>query len=184
KWDRKRPATAPLPQSWGRFQGLYLHGKRVVLSYTVGGVEVLEAPWAESSGQATAITRTLQVGPSSRRLHLLLCQFSGKRVEVTTLGGAAFFAGKEGDEVTALALTTPLKETYLRVTAEGRAELTLQQHKQGLRVKLLLWRGSARDLPRFAALVKASPAPADPATWTKPGPARWAKPVVTRGEVG
>src|SRR5262249_39833535 len=32
-WTCPHPATAPLPAEWGRYRGLYLHGKRVVLAY-------------------------------------------------------------------------------------------------------------------------------------------------------
>ena len=35
--ERKHPATAPLPREWGRYNGMYMHGNRVVLSYTVQG---------------------------------------------------------------------------------------------------------------------------------------------------
>src|SRR5262249_1579054 len=52
------------------------------------------------------------------------------------------------------------------------------------RCKVVLWQGDARDLPRFAALLKASPAPASLGAWTKPGTARWTKPIVTRGQTG
>ena len=34
--------TAPLPEKWAKFKGYYLHDDRVVLKYTVGGIDVLE----------------------------------------------------------------------------------------------------------------------------------------------
>ncbi|HUG19267.1 MAG TPA: ThuA domain-containing protein, partial [Planctomycetaceae bacterium] len=36
----------PLPRELARYEGLYRHGNRVVLKYTVGGTEILESPWA------------------------------------------------------------------------------------------------------------------------------------------
>src|SRR5262249_26293357 len=73
KWASNHPATAPLPRAWGRYRGMYLHGKRVVLSYTLAGVEVLESPWVESGAGATLFTRTFAVGPSRSALRLLAC---------------------------------------------------------------------------------------------------------------
>ncbi|MBY0459389.1 MAG: hypothetical protein K2V38_18850, partial [Gemmataceae bacterium] len=44
KWETKEKAfTAPLPKEWARYKGHYVHGDRVVFSYTVGGREVLES---------------------------------------------------------------------------------------------------------------------------------------------
>src|SRR5262249_55038059 len=79
---RDPPPTAPLPRSWAKYKGLYLHGKRVVLSYTVGDVPVLESPWAETARGQTVLTRTLEVGPCRRALHALVCELpdAGKKV--------------------------------------------------------------------------------------------------------
>src|SRR5205814_4365690 len=79
RYDTKDPATAPLPREWAKFKGLHLHGKRVVLSYSVGSRTVLESPWVESTGGVTAITRELQVGPSDRTVRLAVCETAGGR---------------------------------------------------------------------------------------------------------
>lgn len=60
----------PLPREWANYEGLYLHGSRVVIAATVGGVRVLESPgWFERSG-VTVFTRTLNVAASDRPLQL------------------------------------------------------------------------------------------------------------------
>ena len=41
----------PLPRSWGRFKGFYRHGDQVILSYELGGTEVLEAPGTVGPGE-------------------------------------------------------------------------------------------------------------------------------------
>ena len=38
----------PLPRSWAHFKGLYRHGDRVILAYTVGTAEILETPGLET----------------------------------------------------------------------------------------------------------------------------------------
>lgn len=67
-WQNR--AYGPLPHDWARYKGLYLHGERVVLSYTVSGVGVLDSPGWESSGSVGAFTRTLNVEPHERELVL------------------------------------------------------------------------------------------------------------------
>src|SRR5262249_32746853 len=122
-------------------------------------------------------------GPS-RRLHLFLCDVPGKVEGGTTVGDVTFFAGQQGNRITAVALVPQQKETFLHITNAGRAELIFAPRRETLRCKVVLWQGDARDLPRFAALLKASPAPASLGAWTKPGTARWTKPIVTRGQTG
>jgi putative heme-binding domain-containing protein len=60
----------PMPRRWTRYKGLYHHGGRVVLAYTVGDADVLESPGVEvdGSGNAIVFTRTLNVGRSARDL--------------------------------------------------------------------------------------------------------------------
>ena len=70
KWDAKVARfTAPLPKEWAQYRGLYVHGERVVFSYTVGGREVLETakPAVTAKGRA-AIVRTVQVGPGKNAI--------------------------------------------------------------------------------------------------------------------
>src|SRR2546421_2470271 len=58
----------PLPKEWGQYRGCYRNGRRVILSYSVGGVEVLDSPdWEESAG-AGIFTRTLNVAASAQEL--------------------------------------------------------------------------------------------------------------------
>ncbi|MHB1307744.1 MAG: DUF6797 domain-containing protein [Limisphaerales bacterium] len=60
----------PLPRDWARWQGLYLHGERVVLSYKVGTTEVLELPGVEHRDGLAIFTRTIEVGPHEADLEL------------------------------------------------------------------------------------------------------------------
>jgi putative heme-binding domain-containing protein len=41
----------PLPREWARYRGLYQHGERTIVSYTVGTTDVLESMRAESPAQ-------------------------------------------------------------------------------------------------------------------------------------
>lgn len=61
--DPRAVPSGPLPRSWARWQGLYRHGRQVVLSYSVGDVDILELP-----GWKAGLTRTFRVGPSTKTL--------------------------------------------------------------------------------------------------------------------
>ena len=60
----------PLPRSWAHYKGLYYHGDRVVIKYTVGEAEVLETYDLEASGANPVISRTLNVAGSARYLKM------------------------------------------------------------------------------------------------------------------
>jgi hypothetical protein len=80
----------PLSKAWGRWNGLYLHDNRIVLSYTLGGegsdkVAVLESPASERVEGLAFFTRTIEVGPSTRPL---VMQVSGIDEPVLAQGAA------------------------------------------------------------------------------------------------
>ena len=59
----------PLPRSWGRYRGLYRHGARTVISYTVGEAAILES-YELAAVEPAVFVRTLNIGKSSRDLAL------------------------------------------------------------------------------------------------------------------
>jgi hypothetical protein len=70
--DPRAEPYGPLPADWAKWKGLYLHGGRVVLSYSVGGVPVLELPSA-SDGPHVIFSRTIRIGPSTQPLLFKVC---------------------------------------------------------------------------------------------------------------
>ncbi|MDG2383879.1 MAG: c-type cytochrome [Pirellulaceae bacterium] len=61
----------PIPRDWGRYRGLYHHGQRTILSYSVGGAAILEMPGQLSNeDEAPIFTRQLSIGPAAHRLSL------------------------------------------------------------------------------------------------------------------
>lgn len=76
KFTDPRPHPfGPLPRNLGRYRGLYVHGKTVVLSYSIGDVDILEVPEFERgwSGGERYFLRTFHVPPTTRPLAVLLC---------------------------------------------------------------------------------------------------------------
>lgn len=72
--DPREGKEGPLPRDWAHFKGLYLHGDRVLLSYTVGDMTVLETPDCIEKDGLVVITRTFEFGPSKAPAKLLVCE--------------------------------------------------------------------------------------------------------------
>lgn len=65
----------PLPREWAHYKGLYYHGDRVVIHYTVGDAKILETYDLETSGDQPVISRTLNISSSSGPLTLRVAPF-------------------------------------------------------------------------------------------------------------
>jgi hypothetical protein len=73
----KKP-YGPLPRQWGHWKGLYLHGNKVILSYTVGGTKILELPNLEK-GKVAAFARSLNISPSKQALILQVAKHPSEK---------------------------------------------------------------------------------------------------------
>lgn len=95
--DTRTVPFGPLPKDWARWEGLYLHGNQVVLSYTVGMRSVLETPSLESTEKGYAFVRTFHLGPSA----------SSTIVRIATIPDAEASALHELPRGTGVALCPP-----------------------------------------------------------------------------
>lgn len=53
----------PLPRQWGHYKGLYHHGQRTIVRYTVGRTSILESPQVLTSADTPVFVRTFNIGP-------------------------------------------------------------------------------------------------------------------------
>ena len=60
----------PLPRAWGHYKGLYHHGDRVVIKYTIGEAEVLETYDLEREDEMPIVSRTLNISASPQPLRM------------------------------------------------------------------------------------------------------------------
>jgi len=99
----------PLPREWGSFRGLYRHGDRVVVAYTVGSASILESHILGDGGD---IVRILNVGKSERPLTLRLANHG---TPINVQGSDAVVIQESGGFVTATipAKVTPLKLAFV-----------------------------------------------------------------------
>lgn len=84
KDPRPRP-YGPLPHGIAHYKGLYLHNDRVVFRYTVAGATVREMPGLERHGEAMAVSRTIEVAPTSNPLTLQVAERPGVPASLRTL---------------------------------------------------------------------------------------------------
>ena len=125
-------AKAPESRDHFRYKGLYLHGDRVVLSYSVGGRDVLESPGATNDGKVT--WRSFKIGPGGEPL---FCLVASDGLKVT---GTGLVKGDGGT-------------TWLKIPASSKAQtLTVVLGNQPIKVEALnlelLTKGGPRRWPQ------------------------------------
>jgi mono/diheme cytochrome c family protein len=77
--DPRRTPYGPIPDSLGRWDGLYVAGNDVVLSYTVQGAKIHEQPSAVRNEDRVGFVRTFEVAGRERPLWLLVADVPGAR---------------------------------------------------------------------------------------------------------
>ena len=60
----------PLPRKWAHLKGIYNHGPRTIVSYSVGKTTVLESPGLAGLETHAVMTRTFNIGPRDRDMTL------------------------------------------------------------------------------------------------------------------
>ncbi len=83
----------PLAHKHARWRGLHVHGKKVVLTYSVGDAAVLEQPGLVGVLGGSAFSRTLNIGKSSRNLTLQVLQRPAGKVHFLDANGQPAKAG-------------------------------------------------------------------------------------------
>ena len=86
----------PLPREWAHYKGLYYHGNRVVLKYTVHDATILETYDLESGSTLPVVSRTLNITPSSKTLKMRIAPL---QTAVAMVGDGATLATDGGFHV-------------------------------------------------------------------------------------
>ena len=94
----------PLPRAWAHYTGLYRHGSRVVIAYTVGDAAVLESYDLRRAGEAPIVSRTLDIGASSTALTMRIAPADAA---VHLAGHGAALAQEQGFHVLKVPAGTP-----------------------------------------------------------------------------
>lgn len=64
----------PIPHTLGAYEGLYLHGNRVVFSYRIGDSDILESPGFERVGGQPIFTRSFLLRPTADSFSIRLTE--------------------------------------------------------------------------------------------------------------
>ena len=163
-----------------RYTGLHLHGKRVVLEYTVDEMRVLDSPWLSGRGPVKAFARSLELGPCKLEAKLVLAA-GGKDVETGSGELRARAVVGRGSGVLAVAVVGAGGSL---VHENGNLTAVFSPHTTPRRVTLLYWVGEKAELAHFDELAKAPGEPEDLSALLPPGPARWLPELKTTGQRG
>ncbi|MBT5692336.1 MAG: hypothetical protein HOI65_14605 [Opitutae bacterium] len=161
----------PLPREWAKYKGLYIHGDKTVLKYTVGSSTVLEYPHLNGEGEEAFIVRRFEIDNPSKPLTLVIADVPATGVEISgsiatfgesTIGVQGLRKGKIVQEGTTLCLQVPGGPETFQVAYAKASDAAATKVKEftGLEIKL----SSLKLL-------------------TSGGPARWGDPIVTKGEI-
>lgn len=107
----------PLPRSWGHYKGLYKHGDKTVINYSVGDADILESHELNGDG---GFVRQLNIGKSSKGLTVRLGN-AGTNVQVSTASDIKI-RELDGFKV----CTIPANETPIKLAFTIGSEITAQ----------------------------------------------------------
>lgn len=156
----------PLPRDWAKYRGIYHHGDKVIVSYTVGETEVLEMPrLLPSEGEAelpAVFARVFNVGPRPEPLTLKLADAVDGKLPAVGVAGSP--------------------EVTVAVEA-SQALVSLPAGDESLQFTVWL----ASDVPealRETVQQRAAAEPTDLSVYTQGGPARWPRKLDTVPQMG
>ena len=186
EWKERPTKYGPLPREWAKYRGLYHHGERIVLNYTVGTGEVLESPWAEKTGDSVVFSRSFEIRGFKNTESILLAQSPqgggvGQVREVKGVKIAIVPRSKRKGDATVIAATVLGEDNSIGVDAHR----IIAKVKAGTsKFTILLWEGPEKELDSFALYAKKKFISPDLGKWMKGGPRKWAENLETMGELG
>ncbi len=204
-------ALGPLPREHAKYQGLYLHGDRVVFAYSVGKAEILESAEMETIGTNVVLSRSFTVvkGELDSSVRLMDLPYGGKadladsanaivRMELPMPPADAKKPAKKTDAKVAKNAPTLVKpaDELTTVTVNGLPagsalsvngnflSLKLAKVAAGTSFKVSFAHGNINSGDVLRKITAQTAVAADLRTFTKGGPAHWTKDVVTEGVLG
>ncbi len=179
--DPRQEPYGPLPRSWAKFVGLYLHGDNVLLRYDVGDAGLLEMPTYAVHDGRPVFTRTINLAAGTRSLVHVLAEVPGKPKKV----GTGSLVGLGEGSLTIAGLVNAPEGASLDVDG-NKLLLRLAPRKTPAQFRVNLTTGTAEDITngKLARLTGTTTDKLDLEPLTKGGPARWTETVTTQGKLG
>lgn len=172
----------PIPSELGRWNGVYLQGDAVGLSYAIGETNILEMPGSVRFGEETAFLRTLEFdGLAGDALFLNVAE-ARDITGIETAGSVLYvYHGANRDSVTAVSVATGDWDGLVP-SVQDSAHVTVSfPPSKGRRPQatVAMWHGPATQRDAFTAM--AGQISVRMPDFRKGGPAYWNEPVYTQG---
>ncbi|MBT6461312.1 MAG: hypothetical protein HOK49_02120, partial [Opitutae bacterium] len=181
-WKDHPKNNGPIPRQQGRYEGLYMHGDRVVISYRIGTGTVLESPWLIEKDEMRVFTRTFEVSGSIAGEEVYICNGQSGVPTEMLVGGVKILTRDAGNgEVLAVAV---IGDATAKDGGTRKMVVQVGKGKNPHLFKVLIWRGTRDKLGQFADIVNSSGNPKRLHQWMKGGPPRWPEILKTQGTLG
>lgn len=181
----------PLPRDWAHYQGLYLHGQKAILSYTVGKTSILEMPGLLDTSPVPIFTRTFNVGDRDRELVLQIAHEPKLKMVPRTIdlpsadSPAVFWFGDLKVDHLDLVVIHPSHGMRLQSDADGNLRLHIPAGKDALAFALCLGRGKgSKAFAAVRAVVEKQRPNLHLEPLTRGGPPRWPAKLITKPVIG
>lgn len=174
------PGRGPLPHSHGRWEGIHLLGDEAVLSYTVGGAQILEMPGIVRAEGQVGITRDFQIETASTPLSLVAAE--AREASVVTEGDHYLLLQPSGDPDRVIGVGLSGAPPGARIElVEGRyAVVKLPARGESSPLRVVYWRGDPANRSAFEQMLAQ---PASAIDLEAGGTSRWPERILTRGEL-
>jgi mono/diheme cytochrome c family protein len=179
--DTRGRTFGPIPEDQGRYKGVYLHGQRVVISYTIRGTAIRETPWFIGDEKSGAFVRDLEIQGHERAFAVLLFD-AGNNARIEQRGALQIARAEREDRTVAAAIRAGSGVELISI--KGQVALRFEPQPKPRSVRAFIWEGSSGELDAALQLAAASADPDDIEGFARPGPLRWGEPLITKGSLG
>jgi hypothetical protein len=176
--DPRENGQGPLPRDWAKYRGLYLNGRQVVLSYSVGKADVLEMPGLERLDGRDVFTRTMEFKKFSGG-QLLVCEPPAGTSQLATQPQMLIFTDRSNQEAPEFAVAITGDPGAVLEQIDGRITATLSGRADSVQIALM--RGAEGDWKKLKAHLQSQNRLPNLAKLARGGTPRWTEPVVTQG---
>ncbi|WP_341228408.1 DUF6797 domain-containing protein [uncultured Arcticibacterium sp.] len=173
-----------LQKSYGHWNGVYVYGSKVVLSYDISGTEIFEMPGSVRHGDETIYTRALEVGASEDTLFLNATELIGGIDEKSDGENSYIYYGEKRDSVVAVSVVSEgsLSKPLVAVTEGRHLSVSFPPSNLNRKATVFLWKGAVKDLEKFH-FVRDTTRVGMP-MFNEGGSMRWNDEVLTKGKLG
>lgn len=175
----KDPGRGPLSDERGEWKGLHTVGEDVLLSYSIGGIDIREHPSSVRVGESVGITRTFEIDEVNERLTLVAAEVQGASSVQVEDRTAILDHGPASDSVTAVGTVGAPDGGMLRVIDDRYVTIQLSEGTDSSQFQIVLWTGVRSNMSDFRKMLDRSvemPSAGEGAPY-------WRNSVQTRGAV-